>query len=81
MEFTFDPAKDAGNIVKHGVSLSMAAEMDMAEAVIVVDDRLEYGEDRLCAFGMMATACMFWSSLSGTARGERSACARRTGER
>lgn len=48
---TFDPAKDAGNIAKHGVSLTLAVEMDLAAAIIIADDRHNYGEARLNAFG------------------------------
>jgi uncharacterized DUF497 family protein len=51
MEIEFDPAKDAANIEKHGVSLALAAEMDMAASVVLVDDRFEYGETRYRAFG------------------------------
>lgn len=53
MKITYDPTKNARNIAKHGVSLDMADEMDLADAVIMVDDRFEYGEDRFCAFGMI----------------------------
>lgn len=51
MDIAFDPAKDAQNIAKHGVSLARAADMDWSEAVILTDDRRDYGEVRYCAFG------------------------------
>lgn len=47
----FDPAKDAANIAKHGVSLRLAEEMDMQSAQIGVDDRNDYNEVRYIAFG------------------------------
>ena len=47
----FDPAKDAVNIVKHGVSLLRADEIQMEEALIEVDDRFDYGEPRWIAYG------------------------------
>ena len=47
----FDPAKDAVNIVKHGVSLLRADEIQMDEALIEVDDRFDYGEPRWIAYG------------------------------
>ncbi|MDR6126060.1 uncharacterized DUF497 family protein [Sphingomonas sp. SORGH_AS802] len=35
MEVTFDPAKDAANIAKHGLSLADAAGFDLANALVV----------------------------------------------
>ena len=49
MTLTFDPAKDAINIAKHGVSLSRAAEMTVE--VFRIDDRKDYGEARYRGFG------------------------------
>ena len=49
MKIEFDPAKDAGNQTKHGVSLSMAGELDREAALVWVDDRFEYGETRMIA--------------------------------
>lgn len=51
MDIEFDSAKNEANIAKHGVSLALGAEMDMATAVVVEDDRHEYGERRFRAFG------------------------------
>lgn len=50
MEIEFDPAKDAANIAKHGVSLADFAGFDAAP-VVIVDDRFDYGEERFVAFG------------------------------
>ena len=47
----FDPAKDAINVAKHGLSLADAAAFEIATAVVQVDDRFEYGEVRFRAFG------------------------------
>ena len=49
MRFEFDPAKDATNRAKHGVSLAMAGELDWEAALVWVDDRFEYGELRVIA--------------------------------
>ncbi|WP_260927398.1 BrnT family toxin [Novosphingobium sp. 9] len=49
MNIEFDPAKDASNIVKHGISLSRAVEMD--GAVYVEDDR--YDEPRFRVYGLI----------------------------
>lgn len=45
MAIEFDPAKDASNIAKHGVSLARAA--DLAAIVAVEDDRFEEPRFRL----------------------------------
>lgn len=49
MRLEFDPDKDAGNQVKHGVSLSLAGELDWEAALVWVDERFEYGELRMIA--------------------------------
>lgn len=50
MRIEFDPAKDAANIAKHGVSLTEAASLDLTSAAVVADDRRDYGEPRYRAF-------------------------------
>jgi uncharacterized DUF497 family protein len=49
MRIEFDPVKDESNQAKHGVSLSLAAELDWEAALVWVDDRFEYGEVRMIA--------------------------------
>lgn len=51
MATPFDPAKDAANIAKHGVSLSLAFDMDFDVAVLREDTRAAYGEQRFQAIG------------------------------
>jgi len=46
MEITFDPAKDASNIRKHGVSLVLASEIDWSEVMARPDTRQDYFELR-----------------------------------
>jgi uncharacterized protein len=53
MNITFDPAKDAANRVKHGVSLALADELEWENAHILEDDRRDYKETRMIAFVMM----------------------------
>jgi uncharacterized DUF497 family protein len=45
----FDPAKDASNRVRHGVSLGLARELDWDAALVWVDDRFDYDELRMIA--------------------------------
>ena len=49
MRLEFDPDKDAGNQAKHGVSLSLAGELDWEAALVWVDERFEYDELRMIA--------------------------------
>lgn len=49
MQVEFDPAKDAANLLKHGVSLAMASELDWEAALVWVDERHDYGERRMIA--------------------------------
>ncbi len=49
MRIEFDPAKDAANQTKHGVSLSMAGKLDWEAALVWVDERFEYSETRMKA--------------------------------
>ncbi|MGW8134163.1 BrnT family toxin [Sphingomonas zeae] len=51
MEIEFDPSKDQANVDKHGLSLADAVEFDLTAAVVVSDDRYDYGEVRYRAFG------------------------------
>ena len=49
MRIEFDPAKDVTNQTKHGMSLSVAGELDWEAALVWMDDRFEYGETRMIA--------------------------------
>jgi uncharacterized DUF497 family protein len=49
MRIKFDPVKDALNLAKHSVSLSVAGELDWEAALVWVDDRFEYAELRMIA--------------------------------
>lgn len=51
MGIEFDPAKDAANTLKHGVSLSQASEFEWEGALTWPDTRRAYGEQRMCAIG------------------------------
>ena len=47
----FDPAKEAINLSKHGISL--ARWIDLEVFAIVRDDRFDYGEPRYRAYGFI----------------------------
>ncbi len=56
MDIEFDPDKDALNQARHGVSLQAAAGFDMTTALVAIDDREPYGEDRWIAIGFIDAA-------------------------
>lgn len=49
VRYTFDPAKLAANVARHGVWFVQAEGFEWAEAVVAVDDRRRYGESRMVA--------------------------------
>jgi len=49
MRIEFDPAKDAINRAKHGVSLSLANDLDWEAALVWIDERFDYSELRMIA--------------------------------
>ncbi len=51
MKFAFDPAKDAINRCKHGVSLSEAARLDWNRVLAKLDSRTDYGGPRQIGYG------------------------------
>jgi uncharacterized DUF497 family protein len=52
-EIEFDPTKDEANRLKHGVSLADAGLIDLSVAVVTIDDRRQYGEQRFRAYGLI----------------------------
>ncbi len=53
MEFEFDPVKSAKNAKERGLPFDLAAEIEWRKAVISIDDRFMYGEERRIAFAPM----------------------------
>jgi uncharacterized DUF497 family protein len=53
VEISYDPAKNARNIAERGLAFDRAADFDIEHALILIDDRREYGESRYRAFGML----------------------------
>jgi hypothetical protein len=68
VEIEFDPAKDAVNIAKHGVSLKDAELFDFSSAVVLHDDRRDYGEARFRGFARMGGLgfCLVFAVVSET---------------
>jgi len=53
MEITFDPAKDASNQRKHGVSLALAREIDWCDVIARPDTRRDYQELREIGYALI----------------------------
>ena len=58
MNVTFDPAKDAANLAKHGFSLLDAVGFEWETAVVWPDTRRDYGEARMAALGYIGLRIM-----------------------
>jgi len=58
MDVTFDSAKDAANLVKHGFSLLDAAGFEWDTAVVWPDQRRNYDEARMAALGYIGLRIM-----------------------
>lgn len=67
MEIEFDPVKDQINLLKHGVSLAAAAEMDLDGAIVIGDRRFDYGETRFIAYAPIGSRLhVLWFTLRGS---------------
>lgn len=75
---SFDPAKDAVNQAKHGVSLAIADQLEWDTAITWPDVRLDYGEPRMAGIGYIANGCIAGRSSSATVGAGSSVCARPT---
>lgn len=53
MNIEFDPAKDAANMAKHGISLAVAARIEWNAVLCLPDTRHDYGETREIGFAML----------------------------
>ena len=49
--YAWDERKRASNLRKHGVDLAIVRDFDFATALVLRDDRKDYGEDRFRAYG------------------------------
>lgn len=54
MEITYDSAKNACNIELRGLSFERVADFDFQTAIIWIDTRKTYPEERISALGQLA---------------------------
>lgn len=82
MQIAFDPAKDAANVAKHGVSLALAEDLEWDLMLVREDAREAYGEQRWIGFAPIGDAiyCVVFTeandcyriiSLRGATNGEK----------
>ena len=64
MKIEFDPFKDVTNQTKYGVFLALAGELDWEAALVLVDDRFEYGELRMIALDQRLGYSTTWHLLN-----------------
>ncbi len=53
MQFTYDPTKNECNIAERNLSFERVREFEFASAVIMEDNRRDYGEVRQRALGLL----------------------------
>lgn len=53
MIFEWDENKNRANRTKHGIGFERARRFDFANALVLIDDDLDYGEERLKAIGVI----------------------------
>jgi len=67
VQIEFDPAKDGINRQKHGISLGAAADMDFDTALVIEDRRVDYGETRFIAYGLIGDRLhVLWFTTRGS---------------
>lgn len=68
--YTFDPAKAAANKATHDVDFAAAGAFDWDTALVVEDDRRDYGEQRYIALGAIRGRIhvMVFTPRGGTVR-------------
>jgi uncharacterized DUF497 family protein len=54
MKYEWDEAKNRKNLAKHGLSFEDAEHVFSGPCVTFMDDRFEYGEERLITLGLLA---------------------------
>jgi uncharacterized DUF497 family protein len=68
MRYEWDAAKAAANRKKHGMDFASVQDLDWDTALIVADERFDYGEARWLALGRIKSQLV---SLAFTLRGDR----------
>jgi uncharacterized protein len=60
VEYEWDEAKAAANLAKHGISFTAAAQaLDDPRRIEILDDRADYGEERIQNLCMLRANVLF----------------------
>jgi len=54
VRYEWDEAKNRSNVAKHGLNFEDAEQVFSGACVTFVDDRFDYGEERLITLGLLA---------------------------
>lgn len=68
MDIEFDPSKNQRNIVERGLSFAEVADFEFESALFWIDDRQDYGEQRIRALGYIGKrlhALVFAETMTG----------------
>jgi uncharacterized protein len=70
MQITFDPQKDRLNHQKHGLSLSLARELEWETLLSIQDLRYDYGEQRMIGYAIFGNRlyCVVYVDRDDTRR-------------
>ena len=70
VEFEFGPAKEVGNIAKHGLSLALTESLEWELLLALEDSRECYGELRMVGFAPVGTRvyCVVFTELDDVYR-------------
>lgn len=70
MEIEFDPAKRTLTLERRGLDFLDAARLFEGHSLTVVDDRLDYGEDRFVSYGFIdnTAIALVWTNRDGVMR-------------
>lgn len=59
MDFEWDETKNRTNKAKHGVGFEIVHDFDWDRAGLRIDDRMNYGEQRILAYGPIAAGGLY----------------------
>ena len=59
MQIEFDQEKDKANLLKHGLPLALASQMEWPTVLVWVNTRTNYGEPRQSALGLIGDRVYF----------------------
>ncbi|MDP9057568.1 MAG: BrnT family toxin [Pseudomonadota bacterium] len=70
MEIEFDPAKRLQTLKDRGLDFLDAPRLFASRSLTVVDDRIDYGEDRFVSYGFIdgAAVALVWTDRNGVMR-------------